>query len=73
MGFQPLVLQFESSYLYQINIYLGRKQAPQPSLGLGEEVVLQLTKDLECIVYFDNFFNSPKFVEKLFQKGIYDI
>ena len=63
----------KSSYLYQINIYLGRKQAPQPSLGLGEEVVLQLTKGLECIVYFDNFFNNPKFVEKLFQKGIYDI
>ena len=33
-------------------------------------------KDLEwllCTVYFDNFFNSPKLVEKLFQKRIYGI
>ena len=33
-------------------------------------------KDLEqsfCTVYFDNFFNSPKLIEKLFQKGIYGI
>ena len=35
-----------------------------------------LSKDLEqsfCTVYFDNFFNSPKLIEKLFQKGIYGI
>ena len=37
----------ESSYLYQVDIYLGRKQTPAFNLGLGEEVVLQLTKDLE--------------------------
>ena len=62
-----------SGYLYQMDIYLGRKQTPEFNLGLGEEVVLQLTKDLErsfCTVYFDNFFNSPKLIEKLFQKGI---
>ena len=56
--------------------YLGRKQTPEFNLGLEEEVVLQLTKDLErsfCTVYFDNFFNSPKLIEKLFQKGIYGI
>ena len=56
--------------------YLGRKQTPDFNLGLEEEVVLQLTKDLErsfCTVYFDNFFNSPKLIEKLFQKGIYGI
>ena len=59
-----------------MDIYLGRKQTPEFNLGLGEEVVLQLTKDLEqsfCTVYFDNFFNSPKLIEKLFQKGIYGI
>ena len=59
-----------------MDIYLGRKQTPEINLGLGEEVVLQLTKDLEqlfCTVYFDNFFNSPKLIEKLFQKGIYGI
>ena len=59
-----------------MDIYLGRKQTPEFNLGLGEEVVLQLTKDLErsfCTVYFDNFFNSPKLIEKLFQKNIYGI
>ena len=59
-----------------MDIYLGRKQTPEFNQGLGEEVVLQLTKDLErsfCTVYFDNFFNSPKLIEKLFQKGIYGI
>ena len=66
----------KSCYLYQMDIYLGSKQTPEFNLGLVEEVVLQLTKDLErsfCTVYFDNFFNSPKLIEKLFQKGIYGI
>ena len=59
-----------------MDIYLGRKQTSGFSLGPGEEVVFQLTKDLEqsfCTVYFDNFFNSPKLIEKHFHKGIYDI
>ena len=66
----------KSGYLNQMNIYFRRKQTPEFNLGLGEEVVLQLTKDLErsfCTAYFDNFFNSPKLIEKLFQKGIYGI
>ena len=66
----------KSSYLYQMDIYLGRRQTPEFNLGLGEEVVLQLTKDLEqscCTVYFDKFFNSAKLIEKLFQKDIYSI
>ena len=59
-----------------MNIFLGRKQTPEFNLGLEEEVVLQLRKNLErsfCTVYFDNLFNSLKLIEKLFQKGIYDI
>ena len=59
----------KSGYLYQIDIYLGRKQSPEFNLGLEEEAVLQLTKDLERSLstdYFDNFFNSPKLIEKLF-------
>ena len=35
------------NYLYQIDIYLGRKKTPEFNLGLWEEVVLQLMKDLE--------------------------
>ena len=66
----------KSRYLYQMDIYLGRKQTPEFNLGLGEETILQLTKNLEqpfSTVHFDNFFNSPKLIEKLFQKDIYGI
>ena len=61
-------------YLYQMDIYLGKKQNTE--FHLGEEVVLQLTKNLEgsfCVVYFGNFFNSPILIEKLFNKNIYAI
>ena len=37
----------KSGYLYKMDIYLGSKQTAEFNLGLGEEVVLQLTKDLE--------------------------
>ena len=66
----------KSCYLHQVDIYLGRKQTPEFNLSLGEEVVLQLMEDLEqlfCTVYFDNFFISPKLIEKLFQKDIFGI
>ena len=66
----------KSGYLCEMDIYLGRKQTPEFNLGLAEEVVLQFTKDLQrsfYTFYFDNFFNSPKLIEKLFQKGIYGI
>ena len=54
-----------------MDIYLGNKQNTE--FNLGEEIVLQLTKDLEgsfCTVYFDNFFNSPILIEKLFDRNI---
>ena len=54
-----------------MDIYLGRKQTSEFNLGLGEQVVLQLTKDLErslCTVYFDNTFIGPKLIEELFKK-----
>ena len=57
-------------------IYLGRKQTPEFNLGLEEEVVLQLTKDLKRLfftVYFDNFFSCSKLIEKLFHKGSYGV
>ena len=37
----------KSGCLYQVDIYLGRKQTPEINLGLGEEAVLQLTKNLD--------------------------
>ena len=48
MEFQIPVSLFEKSgYLYQMDIYLGRKQTLEFNIGLGDEVVLQLTKELE--------------------------
>ena len=50
---------------------LRKKQTPEFNLGLGEEVALQLTKNLEqlfCTVYLDNFFNSPKLIKKTIPK-----
>ena len=64
----------KTGYLHQMDIYLSKKQNTE--FNLGEEVVLQLIKDLEgsfCTVYFDNFFNSPILIEKLFDKNIYAI
>ena len=49
---------------------------PVFNLGIGKEVVLQLTKNLErsfCAVYLDNFFNSSNLTKTLFKKSIYDI
>ena len=62
--------------LYQMGMYLGKKQSSTFNLDLGEKVVLQLTTPSEksfCIVYFDNVFNSPTLVKKLFEKSIYAI
>ena len=59
-----------------MDIYLGRKQTLEFNLVLGEEVALQLTKYFQrsfCTVYFDNFFNNPKLIDKLSQKVIYGI
>ena len=50
----------KSRYLYQMDIFIGRKETPE--FNLEEEVVLQLTKNLEqlfCTVCFDNFFTHP--------------
>ena len=64
----------KTGYLYQIAIYLGQKKNTE--FNWGEEVVLQLIKDLEgsfCAVCFDNFFSSPILIEKLSEKNIYAI
>ena len=55
-------------------MYLGKKQQVEHSLGEG--VVLQLSQKLNdtyCILFLDNFFNSPSLVETLYQCGIYGI
>lgn len=63
-----------TGYLYEFDLYLGKKEARED--GLGETVVLQLAKKLEdtnCWLYFDNFFNSPTLIHKLYDRGIYAV
>ena len=62
----------KTGYLYEFDLYLAKKEKRE--LGLGETVVLDLSKKLEItyfMLYVDNFFNSPTLVEKLFNRGIY--
>jgi len=58
-----------SGYLYEFDLYLGRKKNSE--LNLGEGVVLTLSEKLKgtyCTLYFDNFFNSPLLVRKLLEE-----
>ena len=62
----------KSGYLYEFDMYLGKKGNTE--FGLGESVVLSLCqrlKDTHCFVFFDNFFTSPALLVKLLEMGIY--
>lgn len=62
----------KSGYLYEFDMYLGKKAKTE--FGLGESVVLSLCESLKnanCYVFFDNFFTSPTLVAKLLNDGIY--
>lgn len=64
----------QTGYLFQFDIYVGRKNSTESSLGEG--VVLQLSEKLNgtfCNLYFDNFFTSPELVRTLYANGIYSI
>ena len=64
----------KTGYLQEIDMYHGKKQQVEHSLGEG--VVLQLSQKLNdtyCTLFFDNFFSSPSLVETLYQRGIYGI
>ena len=66
----------KSGYLYLMYIYLGRKQTAEFNLNHGEEVVLLADERRRAIVLhflFWQLFNSPKLIEKLFQKSTYGI
>ena len=61
-----------SAYLYKFDIYTGRKN--QPGLGLGEQVILQLTRSLQnsnIRIFCDNYFTSPALCTALLNNGIY--
>ena len=56
----------KSGYLYEFDMYLGKKGNTE--FGLGESVVLSLCqklKDAHCFVFFDNFFTSTALLVKL--------
>ena len=60
-----------TGYIYQFELYTGRKESPE--IGLGENVVLQLTKPLirtGCTVFADNYFSSPTVAALLRDKGL---
>ena len=62
----------KSGYLYEFNMYLGKKG--NTIFGLGESVILPLCqklKDTHCFIFFDNFFTSPALLVKLLEMGIY--
>lgn len=61
-----------TGYLYQCDLYTGRKVDTEH--GWGEGVVYMLTrsmKDLYCQVYVHNFFNRPSPQKSLLREGIY--
>lgn len=64
----------KTGYLYEFQLYLGKNELPE--YGLGESVVISLSKSLKdsyCTLYFDNFFTSPALVNELCDQGIYAV
>ena len=64
----------KTGYLYQFDLYLGKKESREENLG--PSVVLAQTESLKetyCTIFFDNFFNSPSLIIKLFDKSLYGI
>ncbi|GIY10506.1 uncharacterized protein CDAR_515501 [Caerostris darwini] len=66
-----------NGYLYQFEVYTGKKDDSVISEGLGNRVIINLTNDLHStsplLVVFDNFFTSVPLMETLFSKNIYAI
>ena len=64
----------KTGYLYDMNMYLGRKESTE--YNLGESVVLNLASALDdsyCTLVFDNFLAIPNLVQTLFDKKMYSI
>ena len=64
----------ETGYIYQSDLYLGKKESPKENLESG--VFLKTTESLQnkhCMAFFDNFFISPLLIVKLYQRGLYGI
>ena len=60
-----------TGYLFESDIYTGRKDTPE--LGLGENVVMDLTKKLKdtgVSIFANNYFSSPTLAVLLRDRGI---
>ena len=60
-----------NGYLCEFDLYFGKKQNVE--VNLGEDMVMQLSEKLKgtfCTLFFDNFFNSPLLINKLFEENI---
>ena len=64
----------ETRYLYQLDLHLCKKESAEKNLG--PDVVLKMTESLQnshCMIFPDNFFNSPSLIVKLYDRGLYGI
>jgi hypothetical protein len=65
----------KTGYVYEMDLYVGKKgtEFEKTDVGLGESVIMQLSKQIEhknCSLAFDNFFSSVNIMQYLHQKGI---
>ena len=64
----------KTCYLYELDIYTGRKETTE--FALGESAMLHLTDKINghffCI-FFDNFFTSSLLMKKLTDNSLYGI
>jgi len=64
----------KTGYLYQFEIYLGKKENPPTIHGVYFDVVSRLTESLHFKnhrMYFDNLYTSVPLAQYLFDNGIY--
>ena len=67
-------LASSNGYLYEFDLYLGKKQ--NINVILGEDVVMQISENLKdtfCTLFSDNFFNSSLLINKLFEENFYAV
>lgn len=70
-GYKIWSMADQNGYMLAFKIYQGKEESINPefsSLGLGERVVLELTKSVwnqYREIYFDNFFSSTKLLQQL--------
>ena len=64
----------KKGYLYLLDLCLGKKEKTEENIG--PSVLLKMSECLEnsyCTVFFDNFFNIPSLMTKLYDPGLYSI